>query len=370
VRVKRIQLRDFRNYAVADVGLAEGLTVVAGANGAGKTNLLEAVYFGCTARSPRTSNERELVRRGGDGVARVVLDVTGDDGDHRIEVGFQPGEAKHLRVDDSPVDSLSAVEARPLVSVFLPERLELVKGAPAARRAHLDQVVAALWPSRAETRSAYSRALAQRNALVGRIRAGAAGPAALDAWDAELARHGVRLMADRDEAVRGLRPLFAELASALGLPGQAELRYRPRSDASDAEGLAAELRERRAADLERGFTAHGPHRDEVQMLLGGAALRAYGSQGQQRMALLALLFAERALLAERRARPPLMLLDDVMSELDSERRELLAGLLRSGGQAVVTTTEPEHVPGTALAGGGLIRVEDGAVKGATRAVAA
>jgi DNA replication and repair protein RecF len=370
VRVERIHLRDFRNYDAADVRLAEGLTVVAGANGAGKTNLLEAVYFGCTARSPRTSNERELVRRGGDGVARVVLDLAGDDGGHRIEVGFQPGEAKHLRVDDSPVESLAGVEARPLVSVFLPERLELVKGAPASRRAHLDQCVAALWPSRAETRTAYSRALAQRNALVARIRAGAAGPAALDAWDLELARHGVRLMADREEAVAGLRPLFAGLARELGLPGDAELRYRPRSDASDAEGLAAELAERRAADLERGFTAHGPHRDELSMLLGGAALRAYGSQGQQRAALLALLFAERALLAERRARPPLMLLDDVMSELDAERRELLAGLLRAGGQAVITTTDPDHVPGTALAGGGLIRVEAGQVAGGASAVAA
>jgi DNA replication and repair protein RecF len=370
VRVERIQLRDFRNYEAADVRLADGLTVVAGANGAGKTNLLEGIYFGCTGRSPRTSNERELVRRGGDGVARVVLDLHGDDGEHRIEVGFQPGEAKHLRVDDSSVDSLSAVEVRPLVSVFLPERLELVKGAPAARRAHLDQFVAALWPSRAETRTAYSRALAQRNALVARIRAGAAGPAALDAWDLELAGHGVRLMADRDEAVTGLRPLFAGLAEQLGLPGDAELRYRPRSDASNAEGLAAELRERRSADLERGFTAHGPHRDELQLLLGGVGLRAYGSQGQQRAALLALLFAERALLAERRARPPLMLLDDVMSELDAERRELLAGLLRAGGQSVITTTEPDHVPGTALAGGGLVRVEGGAIAGGASAVAA
>jgi DNA replication and repair protein RecF len=273
-------------------------------------------------------------------------------------------------VDGSPVDSLSTVAVRPLVSVFLPERLELVKGAPSARRAHLDQVVAALWPGRAETRSAYSRALAQRNALVGRIRAGAAGPAALDAWDAELARHGVRLMADRDEAVKGLRTLFADLALRLGLPGEAELRYRPRSEASDEDGLAAELRERRAADLERGFTAHGPHRDELQLLLGGVALRSYGSQGQQRAALLALLFAERTLLAERRARPPLMLLDDVMSELDAERRELLAGLLRSGGQAVITTTEPDHVPGSALAGGGLITVENGALKEANGAVAA
>jgi DNA replication and repair protein RecF len=370
VRVKRIGLRDFRNYEAAEVEIADGLTVVAGANGAGKTNLLEALYFGCTGRSPRTSNDRELVRRGGDGVARVVLDLAADDGEHRIEVGFQPGEAKHLRVDDSPVDSLAGVEVRPLVSVFLPERLELVKGAPAARRAHLDQVVTALWPSRAETRSAYSRALAQRNALVARIRAGNASPAALDAWDAELARHGTRLMADRAEAVDGLRPLYAELAERLGLPGSAELRYRPRSAATDAEGLAAELAERRSADIERGFTAHGPHRDELQLLLGGASLRAYGSQGQQRAALLALLFAERTLLAERRARQPLMLLDDVMSELDSERRELLAGLLRSGGQAVITTTEPDHVPGTALAGGGLIRVENGALSRVARAVAA
>jgi DNA replication and repair protein RecF len=370
VRVKRIGLRDFRNYEAAEVEIADGLTVVAGANGAGKTNLLEALYFGCTGHSPRTSNERELVRRGGEGVARVVLDLAADDGEHRIEVGFQPGEAKHLRVDDSPVDSLAGVEVRPLVSVFLPERLELVKGAPAARRAHLDQVVTALWPSRAETRSAYSRALAQRNALVARIRAGNASPGALDAWDAELARHGTRLMADRAEAVDGLRPLYAELAERLGLPGSAELRYRPRSAATDADGLAAELAERRSADIERGFTAHGPHRDELQLLLGGASLRAYGSQGQQRAALLALLFAERTLLAERRARQPLMLLDDVMSELDSERRELLAGLLRSGGQAVITTTEPDHVPGTALAGGGLIRVENGALSGVARAVAA
>ena len=167
------------------------------------------------------------------------------------------------------MDSLSAVEARPLVSVFLPERLELVKGAPAARRAHLDQFVAALWPARAETRSAYSRALAQRNALVARIRAGAAGPAALDAWDAELARHGIRLMADRAEAVDALRPPFAELAVRLGLPGSrraavpAALRRGHRGGAASPSWRSAGR-----ADLERGFTAHGPHRDELSCCWG------------------------------------------------------------------------------------------------------
>jgi DNA replication and repair protein RecF len=360
VQVTRLELRDFRNYEAAELALPPGLGVVVGPNGAGKTNLLEALYFGCTGASPRTSNERELVRRGAT-VARVVIDTRDDEASHRLEAGFQPGEAKHLRVDGHAVPSLAPLEVRPLVSVFLPERLDLVKGAPAGRRAHLDQVVAALWPARAGTRSSYSRALAQRNALLGRIRAGASGPDALDAWDTELAREGIALMEDRAAAVEGLQEPFARLAEQLGLPAPAELRYRSRSDATHAAGLAAELAERRNADLERGFTAHGPHRDELAIALAGAALRAYGSQGQQRAALLALLFAERELLAERRDRPPLMLLDDVMSELDSERRELLAELLRAGGQAVVTATEAEHVPG--VEEDELIRVGAGALLG-------
>jgi DNA replication and repair protein RecF len=339
--------------------LEPGLVLVVGPNGAGKTNLLEAVCFGCTGRSPRTSNERELVRRGAE-VARVTLDSAGPDGGHRIEVGFRPGEAKRVRIDGGPAE-LAHAEERPLVAVFIPERLELVKGAPAARRAHLDLLVAALWPARAETRAAYSRALAQRNALVARVRAGTSGPEGLDAWDAELARAGVRLMADRAEAVEGLRQPFATHARGLGLPGEPELRYRPRSAATREEELVGELAERRAADLDRGFTAHGPHRDEVQLLLGGVALRAYGSQGQQRVALLALLFAERDLLAERRGRRPLMLLDDVMSELDAERRELLAELLREGGQAVLTATDPGHVPGAAEPDGAVIEIVAGAV---------
>jgi DNA replication and repair protein RecF len=356
MHLTRLGARDFRNYEALELRLSAGLTVVCGPNGAGKTNLLEGLYFGCTGRSPRTSNERELVRRGCS-VARVEVDTRDEEASHRIEVGYEAGEGKRLRVDGGLVDSLSTSEARPLVSVFMPERLELVKGPPSNRRAHLDQLVAALWPSRADTRIAYSRALGQRNALLGRIRAGHSGPAALDAWDTELARAGVELMADRAAAVDGVREPFVELGAELGLPGRAELHYRPRSAATEAQGLAGELGERREADLARGFTAHGPHRDELQFLLGGAALRAYGSQGQQRTALLALLFAERQLLALRRGRAPLMLLDDVMSELDMRRRDLLARLLRSGGQAVVTATEADHVPGVDAAE--LIQVRDG-----------
>ena len=360
MRLARLRLRDFRSYERAEVDLGEGLTVVSGPNGSGKTNLLEAAYFALTARSPRTSNERELVRRGAS-VTRVEADVEGGEAPHSIEVAFTPGEPKHVRVDGAAVEK-ALPETRPAVVVFLPDRLELVKGAPSLRRGHLDQLVAALWPARAGTRSAYSRALAQRNALVARVRAGAASPDGLDAWDAELSRHGAELMADRREAAEALAPGFEAMALELGLPEPAQVAYRPRSQATDAEGLAAELAERRTADLERGFTAHGPHRDDLALSHGGVLLRSYGSQGQQRTALLALLFAERERLAERRGSPPLVLLDDVMSELDETRRERLAERLRSGGQAVLTATEPGHVPGADADNVARLEVSPGSVR--------
>ncbi|HEX8647316.1 MAG TPA: DNA replication/repair protein RecF [Thermoleophilaceae bacterium] len=356
MHVTRLAVRDFRNYERAEVELGPGLNVAAGANGAGKTNLLEALYVGLTARSCRTSNERELVRLGAP-VARVELGVAAPDGQHVLEVGLQPGEEKRVRVDGAPL-ARGVDPPRPLAAVFLPDRLDLVKGAPALRRAHLDQVVAALWPARVATRSAYTRALAQRNALIARVRAGAAGAGQLDAWDAELARHGAQLMADRDAAVERVAPLFAERAEELGLPERAGLRYAPRSKAGDADGLRAELADRRQSDLDRGFTTHGPHRDDLALTHGGRALRTLGSQGQQRLGLLALLFGERDALAAH-GTPPLMLLDDVMSELDSARRERLADLVRAEGQALITTTDAEHVPGAHAADVALFQVAAG-----------
>ena len=361
MRVTTATLRDFRNYTWAELALSPGLTVIAGPNGAGKTNLLEAIYFGCTGRSPRTSNERELVRRG-ERVARVTVGTEGPDRDeHLIEVGVEPGTAKSLRVDGAPVDSLSASPSRPLLAVFLPERLELVKGAPSARRAHLDSFVAAVWPARAAARPEYSRTLAQRNALLARVRAGVAAPDSLGSWDAELATRGVALMADRREAVDLLAGRFARRAEQLGLPDAPALEYRPRSQAASADELADELADRREADIERGFTAHGPHRDDLRLVHGPGALRAYGSQGQQRVAVLALLFAERDVLADKRARLPLMLLDDVMSELDASRRALLAELLEADGQAVLTTTDIDHVPGASEASATVLEVSGGEV---------
>src|SRR5919199_823339 len=358
--VTRLRARDFRSYASVDVTLGERLTVVHGPNGAGKTNLLEALYFGCTGRSCRTSTEREIVRF--DATAtRVEVSGRDRDGEHELSVGFAPGDAKRVKVDGAPVERLLDAAVRPLVSVFLPDRLELVKGPPALRRSHLDALIAGLWPARASTRRAYAQALAQRNALLARIRGGHGSRASLAAWDLELARHAIALRDDRARAVALLDARFPAVAADLGLLGEAALRYRPRSQAATPEQLAAELAERLDSDLDRGFTGHGPHRDELLLLRDGRELRVYGSQGEQRLALLALLLAERGVLADERGAPPLLLLDDVMSELDDGRRERLVARLAGGGQSVITTTELAHVPGAQAPGVVRLAVPPGAV---------
>ncbi len=360
MRVTHLSVRGFRSYASATLTLGERLTVFSGPNGAGKTNLLEALYFGCVGRSCRTSNERELVRFG-ESVARVEVSAESATGSHELSVGFSPGDAKKMTVDGVGVERLQDAPERPLVAVFLPDRLELVKGTPQVRRAHLDQVVAALWPARVANRRRYARALAQRNALLGRIRAGEASRDSLGAWDAELARHGVVLMADRAATVDELSSRFAASAGDLGLDDEPELGYRPRSRASDASGLVSELAERTELDLARGFTSHGPHRDDLAFRRAGRELRAYGSQGQQRLAVLALLLAERAAIASTRDAPPLMLLDDVLSELDPDRRAMLVDLLVAGGQSVITTADPADLPSGGRVGITHIAVRDGAV---------
>jgi DNA replication and repair protein RecF len=362
VLVTGLHMRDFRSYARAEAQIGAGLTVVYGPNGAGKSNLLEALYFGCTGHSQRTRDERQLVRFGAQ-TARVVVSLLDDDDArrHELAVGLQPGTPKHMSADGAAVVALTDVEQRPLVSVFSPDRLDLVKGAPALRRAHLDRLVAALWPTRAATRRSYSRALAQRNALIAGIRAARASRATLPSWDAELACHGIALSRDRAALVDLLAEQFAARAAQLGLCGECVLEYRPRSKAAAEAEFVSELESRLPLDLQRGYSTHGPHRDELAFLRDGRELRSYGSQGEQRLALLALLLAERHILARLRARTPLMLLDDVMSELDATRRQLLAEELGEGGQSLIATTDLAHVPGAGGASVTRLRVSPGAI---------
>jgi DNA replication and repair protein RecF len=365
MRVLSVELRDFRTYARSEATLGPGLTIVHGPNGAGKSNLLEAIYFGCTGGSPRTRTERELIRFGAQ-AARVSVRLLDGEQEHELSVGYGAGgpgsqAVKRMACDGAPVERMLDVAVRPLISVFMPDRLELIKGPPALRRAHLDQVVAALWPSRTRVRREYSQVLAQRNALLGRIRSGRATHAAIDTWDRALASKALAVRDDRSEAVGLMAEPFARRAGELGLVGVPALEYRPRSRAGDEDEFVAELSERLDGDLERGFTGHGPHRDELAILRDGRELRVYGSQGEQRVVLLALLLSERSVLAQRRGRTPLMLLDDVMSELDADRRELLSRELAGDGQSVIATTDLSHVPASGSTPATRLRISAGAI---------
>jgi DNA replication and repair protein RecF len=343
LHVSRLEVRDFRNHAWAELDLTDGITVLEGPVGAGKTNLLEAVHVGCTGRSFRTSNERELIRLG-ERAARVRLRVAAAGAEHTTEVMLQSRGPKSVKRDGTRVTHPQAGDPPFFVCVFAPDHLELVKGPGGNRRARLDDLTATVWPARRSIRASYAKALAQRNALLSRVRSRAAAPDSLHVWDRELARHGVELMDHRRALVDALSEPFARRAADLGLPTPAALDYRPRSAARMPDELERELRERLDADLDRGFTLHGPHRDDLVLRAGSRDLRRYGSQGQQRLGLLALLLAERDVLTSMRATHPVMLLDDVLSELDPERRERLLRTLAGPGQTLISTADASTLP--------------------------
>nr|WP_282599938.1 DNA replication and repair protein RecF [Patulibacter sp. SYSU D01012] len=361
-----MRVRDLRTYVAADVVLGPGLTVVAGPNGAGKTNLLEAAYLACTGRSFRAASDADLVRRGAE-AGNVAAEVATPAGPSVFSVGLEPGgqRTRRLRVDGNPVDSLLDHPARPRMSVFLPDRMVLVKGGPALRRSHLDQLLAVLRPGAAPLRRSFHEALRQRNALLSSLRARGADVAAaareLGPWDRTVAEAAAALTAARAGTTQAINPAVQARAEELGLSGVLEIAYRPRSSADPDEVLAA-LQERHGGDLERGFTHHGPHRDDLAVRRDGRLITRFGSQGEQRMALLALLLGETDVIEDATGQRPVLLLDDVMSELDAERRARLVALIRGRGQALVTVTEAAHVPGAEDPDVGRIDVVPGAAE--------
>ncbi|HZO97407.1 MAG TPA: DNA replication and repair protein RecF [Gaiellaceae bacterium] len=330
--VGAVTLRNYRSYPSLQLELAAGVVLVAGPNGAGKTNLLESLHVGTQGFSPRTRADGQLVRFGQTS-ASVTLELVRDGVPHRSRVVLSTAAPKAAELDGARLPSTEPLRRELPALVFTPDRLAVVKAGPSARRAYFDRVLARLQPARAGLPQEYAAAVAQRNAALRRVQLGLSGRAALEPWTAQVAELGARLVAARRDALEALAPGFALRGGELGLPGLA-LAYE--GDPPSPESLAARL----DADVARGVTGLGPHLHDVRVAAGGRDLRSFGSQGEQRLAVLALVLAEAEL-----ARPePLLLLDDVLSELDGERRRVLARRIASMEQAVVTSTHPGALP--------------------------
>lgn len=303
-----------------------------GRNGVGKTNLLESLHVVTQGFSPRTRQDVQLIRFG-ETAARVVAEGVRNDAPLELAVTLRQGQAKEARVNGAKLPSAESLRREVATLVFTPDRLTVVKGGPAARRAYFDRVLGRLFPARAAVPQDYLAALAQRNAALRRAQLGLSGRDALEPWTEQVASLGADLVTRRRETLAVLAPAFAERAEELGLPS-AHLGY-------DAEPPAREALEGRLdRDIERGATGLGPHLDDVSIMSGDRDLRQYGSQGEQRLAVLSLLLAEAELLPA----PPLLLLDDVLSELDLGRREVLAQRVAGMGQTMITATHRSALP--------------------------
>jgi DNA replication and repair protein RecF len=308
-----------------------------GPNGAGKTNLLEALHVGTQGFSPRTRADAQLIRFG-ETAARVALRGHRAEASLELEIVLRAGAGKQGRLNGASLRSTEQLRAEAATLVFTPDRLAVVKGGPAVRRAYFDRVIGRLLPARAGLPGEYGAALGQRNAALRRVALGVSSRDALEPWTERVASFGQQLAESRQAVLALLEPAFAERAEDLGLAA-ARLEYR--GDAVTPEELAGRL----DRDLERGSTGLGPHLDDVGILSSGRDLRLYGSQGEQRLAVLSLLLGEADVIVDRRGFPPLLLLDDVLSELDPARRRALAALIGAGSQALVTATDAAFLPG-------------------------
>ena len=337
MRIDRVRATSFRCYAELDCALAPGLTAVVGPNGAGKTSLIEAAHFGCLGWTPRTSDDARVVADGA-ALTRVTVDVQDGRGPAEVAVGFQPRMPKRITVDGVRRPSADRLAERFVVLVFTPDRLALVKGAPALRRSYLDRAVARLWPRFGQTAAEYARVLSQRNHLLRRIRAGQSSRESLAAWDAQVAQHGAEVAAARLRLVERLAPTFGEQLEAIGGDRAVQPRV-PTARAGRRRGHRWRARAAPARDIERATTGAGPHRDDLALAASGRDVRAFGSQGEQRTALLALSWPRRTCIREVREETPVLLLDDVASELDGDRRRRLLEAVAARGQGVLTTTD-------------------------------
>jgi len=366
VYVAHLSLHDFRSYATAEVELSPGATAFVGRNGQGKTNLVEAIDYLSRLSSHRVASDAPLVRAGRE-QAVVRAAVVRDGRTAVLEVELNPGRSNRARVNRAPLPRARDLVGLVRTVVFSPEDLTLVKGDPSDRRRFLDDLLVLRIPRLAGVRADYERILRQRNSLLKTLRQSgrrSAPPETLAVWDEHLARVGAELLAERLALVDALRPYLGkayETVARGATRDDADIEYKPSFDLGGrtvrddlAEALLAEVERRRGDELDRGVSLVGPHRDELLLTLGHGAsesrlpVKGYASHGESWSFALALRLASYDLLRAD-GDDPILILDDVFAELDSERRTQLAELVADAEQVLVTAAVAADVP-AALAG--------------------
>jgi len=355
--VRRVELTDFRSYERVAVDLDPGVSVLVGQNGMGKTNLVEALGYVATLDSYRVATDAPLVRAGA-AAAIIRCAIVHDGRELLVELEIVPGKANRARLNRSPVRRSREVLGALRMVLFAPEDLELIRGDPSERRRYLDDLLVARLPRFAGVRADYDRVVKQRNALLRtayltRKVGGSRGQdlSTLAVWDQHLAQHGAELLAGRLELVAALGPHLTKAYDAVAAGrSTASIGYASRLGESLApdrpalqEALLASLAERRPAEVERGVTLVGPHRDDLSLMLGELPVKGYASHGESWSFALALRLAAYDLLRSDGIEPVLVL-DDVFAELDAGRRDRLAGLVGDSTQLLVTCAVPEDLP--------------------------
>lgn len=371
--VTHLSLADFRSYATAEVALQPGATTFTGANGQGKTNLIEAVDYLATLGSHRVSSEQPLVRHGAErAIVRARVQAGLDDPRQLLlEVELLPGKQNRASLNRAPLRRPRELLGALRTVVFSPEDLALIKGDPSERRRFLDELITTRWPRMAGVRADYDRVLRQRvtllKSLLGRSRGMREdAESTLEVWDESLARFGAELMHARLATVADLTPHVADAYTAIApTNNDARLEYRSAigADASTSQSeiearLILAMGERRQDELQRGVCLVGPHRDELPLSLGELPAKGYASHGESWSFALSLKLGAFALLRTDGVQP-VLILDDVFAELDQMRRARLAGMISEAEQVLITAAVPDDVP--ADLGGRRFQVEGGDV---------
>lgn len=332
-----LTLTNFRSYRHAHIELSPETNIIFGANAQGKTNVLEAIYLFSRGKSYRTRSDTELISfcEPDTKAAKAVMTFHGAEREFTGEINIIKGGKKLITVNSVPITKLSALLEKFSVVMFAPEDLAIIKSSPQARRSFIDAAICQMYPPYLVSLNEYNKALAQKNALLKQLkRAGVYSDGTLEVWNGTLAEVGTRVMKQREEFIKRLSESASSVYSEMGAE-KLHIRYVP--DCADGD-LAARFEANMRREIENGTSLTGIQRDDAEFLLNGKSAKMYGSQGQQRSSVIAVKLAQCEYIKNERGEYPVLLLDDVMSELDSHRREFLADRIH-GRQVIITCTD-------------------------------